>query len=325
MHHLPSPPFTSPLILTPHPHPSPPQKNQYRENNSPDKGAVGLYITNFNLTLMSLHLYGTNKYNTLENKFDVMRRKQLKTINDTFALSIGPQFAKSIKIIMGDFNFRCEALGVTVEDKDRGGKDFETISAMVKEGKKNQMKMRELYRKHDRLRLWMDWFKKNGSKPDASASEEFGSPSDYPHFFTSCEDVFASENISLVSPTFTYSVGDKEPRSYNEKRTPSWTDRVLYSQNEFVLNAVGKSSSVVCSDHEPVFALFTRRSNSIKDRDRRQSRLEFYQDDKQIWISPNASNLERSKREVSAKERMDREAKNRELVQARARERSTRG
>jgi hypothetical protein len=97
-----------------------------------------------------------------------------------------------------------------------------------------------------------------------------------PEFLKECSDAVgetllasaANQSLKgeeLLRPTFTFKVDAKHPRKYKDKRTPSWTDRILAKGYGRLLGpAKGGSASilhcrslphVVCSDHEPVMAI----------------------------------------------------------------------
>ena len=235
----------------------------YRSGKSVDKGAVGVFIKEFNLSVLSLHLMGTNKYDVPERVFDTERRKQLTTIDETFDIVLDGRFEKSRKIIVGDYNFRCEKFHGNNE-KSKGGKDWEAVRDSVEEGKENSQVLRTLFNNHDRLRRWMKWIKEESGeeKEEKRGEEEYGKKDKIPKFIKTCSDVFENEVFQLVTPTFTYSIAETEAeqekersvgRPYAKKRTPSWTDRILVSDSTFEILALGKCQDIVVSDHEPVW------------------------------------------------------------------------
>jgi len=222
----------------------------YREGKSVDKGAVGIYIEEYDLSILSLHLMGTNVYKVAENVFDEERKKQMLIIEDSFDKVLGGAvFEKSKKIIMGDFNFRCE-MYTREEDKTKGGNDWVSVVKEVERGKLDPNALRTLFDKYERLSRWM----KDTDDDPLKAK-----------FIKTCNDVIGMPKFQLISPTFTFKIGSDEEQSlqiekgegrrYAEKRTPSWTDRILASKGDFEILAAGKCEDVVISDHEPVFCL----------------------------------------------------------------------
>jgi len=62
------------------------------------------------------------------------------------------------------------------------------------------------------------------------------------------------------SPTYKYEVGTHQFDSSTKKRTPSWTDRILYKCNrqdtELVQVSYDSNTTLTNSDHKPVFSQF---------------------------------------------------------------------
>lgn len=132
-----------------------------------------------------------------------------------------------------------------------------------------------MFEDHDRLhKLLIDRHKRSNqlSLPsDALPETELT----LPNFMKGCTDAVgetllesAASGMSgedLLRPTFTFKVDAKHPRKYKDKRTPSWTDRVLARGYGRLLGpSKGGGASVlhcrslphvVCSDHEPVIAV----------------------------------------------------------------------
>ena len=60
-------------------------------------------------------------------------------------------------------------------------------------------------------------------------------------------------NLSFP-PTYKYV---KNSNNYNlQKREPSWTDRILYKENDFIKNIIYDRINIHYSDHKPIFSLF---------------------------------------------------------------------
>jgi len=77
-----------------------------------------------------------------------------------------------------------------------------------------------------------------------------------PALFRGTTDGITKRKGDFCYPTFTFKIGDNDlPREFEKKRTPSWTDRILYTSKLELLD-VGVERSIVISDHEPVYATF---------------------------------------------------------------------
>mmetsp|Transcript_18757 Transcript_18757/g.39035 ORF Transcript_18757/g.39035 Transcript_18757/m.39035 type:complete len:431 (+) Transcript_18757:113-1405(+) len=245
--------------------------HHYPENEAPDKGAVGFILQGPRLIVTSLHLMGTNKYSVPETKFDSERRRQLEKISQVIEARFEKYCNDSSndiplsyyrKVIMGDFNYRCE-LFPEVEDKVKGGKDFKAVNELAMSGKSDTLE--DLFFRGDRLQRWLRlrnvWPTPSslpGPLPEEPHPESFGSPNDpIPSIVENTMDAI-SLTRSLAKkpfppPTFTFKIGATPPRAFNDKRTPSWTDRILVSNIDVV--DVGTERTVVVSDHEPVYSL----------------------------------------------------------------------
>ena len=60
------------------------------------------------------------------------------------------------------------------------------------------------------------------------------------------------EKISFP-PTYKY---NKDNNTYNEKRTPSWTDRILYKKDNSIKCIFYDTIDLYISDHKPLVGLF---------------------------------------------------------------------
>ncbi len=270
-----------------------PHGDAYPNNFSPDKGGVCIAIPALEILICSMHLCGTNKYNMPERVFDEIRFKQLDVIvkkcdevliekcehifttsctDGRKPLSETSLFQKYQHILCGDLNFRVEIFS-NPADKHRGGRDFHAVHDVLQEG--NHESVKNLFNSHDRLvHLLLNLRQK---KKDLDAF--VGLTENVKRMIENMKDVFLEAPqgtvngddgmlTEIVFPTFTFDtnkVHDRDsstlpfhPRIYSDKRTPSWTDRILvgnplFEKGYFVEN-FGATFSISSSDHVPVFA-----------------------------------------------------------------------
>lgn len=72
------------------------------------------------------------------------------------------------------------------------------------------------------------------------------------------------EGPILFPPTFKYNIGTNDLDSSEKFRTPSWTDRILWGENNRIeLKAYWNALDVAISDHKPVAAIFVLDSLKI--------------------------------------------------------------
>jgi hypothetical protein len=166
-------------------------------------------------------------------------------------------------VLGGDLNFRVESAFNSPEDKAQGGKDFCTVEAVAARG--NATELKALFESHELLHGWL----------------EGRGPTPCPLLLAGCVDAVGEsvrsgaeslaaghedQQPALLRPTFTFGPGKPHPRSYKDKRTPSWPDRILARNLEVALVGVAGAPAtlaecrslpaVVCSDHEAVVARF---------------------------------------------------------------------
>mmetsp|Transcript_20505 Transcript_20505/g.26083 ORF Transcript_20505/g.26083 Transcript_20505/m.26083 type:complete len:282 (-) Transcript_20505:35-880(-) len=235
-----------------------------------------------------MHLAGTNKYNVPETIFDDIRMKQLQTINDacfnnTEMTMIGAvvddasSFRKLRPIVLGDLNFRVEVFSSEGE-KERGGKDFCAVNEILMEGETD--KVRQLFLEYDRLCLHLghttrqqqqrgkNKFIMNDVNENENHKTKNGSTinlddKSFPSLrridlLSDVVDLIWRESFqnkqktssNVILPTFTFKVGDVPPRSYANKRTPSWTDRILVSQRLLLLLLSESDDNWICCDKD---------------------------------------------------------------------------
>ncbi|CAM9222615.1 unnamed protein product [Ectocarpus sp. 4 AP-2014] len=271
----------------------------YAKDTSPDKGAVACYLEDpssespLQLALVNCHLYGTNKYGVKEAVFDKYRMAQLRAIDLALQGTI-PTAATAPLVLFGDLNFRAEMLSGT-EDKAKGGNDFQAVREMAEEC--DPRVLLDLYNRADRLRPLLDGEKggcrdspfakgHGGETGSATGDDERASLEDaaMPWLLTGLRDGLGQSLAEghAVRPTFTYKPKDASstPRRYNDKRTPSWTDRILWrgfedderldahpqqegSPRGQPVSGAGRAinstfaavQEVIASDHEPVFCV----------------------------------------------------------------------
>jgi hypothetical protein len=260
----------------------------YAAGLSPDKGVVLAYFPTAGLLCCAAHFHGTNKHGVPERVFDAVRRQQLMRAGEAAAWLVGAHSkdCKGVRgddaaaaavvagrgaqlgcglVLAGDLNFRLESEFVSPGDKQQGGKDFQTVLALAT-GDVSVLK--GLFLRHDRLHKLL-------VTADAcdSAGEDVGNgvaASSLPPLVTGVFDALGASVVAAdasdkppLRPTLTYKPGAPPPRPYETKRAPSWADRVLTRDLACFLGApatlvVCKSlPQVVCSDHEPVVAIFS--------------------------------------------------------------------
>ncbi|CAM9379249.1 unnamed protein product, partial [Discosporangium mesarthrocarpum] len=254
---------------------------------------VGAYLHDkegmLDVLLLNCHLHGTNQYSVSESFFDEIRMQQLDVATvavDRFFSTAPSSSSRALDpsrmCIFGDLNFRTEALN-SPEDKLRGGADFQ---AVVKEAEScDASRLLNLYEKSDRLYPLLSdrspagpessgcchqGFSASASaRPPKKKSQELRKEARGMHMgglLSGCSDGLeeALRMGRVVPPTFTFqavSMMKATPtppnrRTYKDKRTPSWTDRVLWrgfdplGQPDF-----SSVPEVVTSDHEPVYCL----------------------------------------------------------------------
>jgi len=80
-----------------------------------------------------------------------------------------------------------------------------------------------------------------------------------------------SEGEIKFSPTFKYEVGGNHFDQSKKKRTPSWTDRILYKcgrqDTEIVQVSYDSNTTLTISDHKPVFSQFFVPIDSVENID----------------------------------------------------------
>lgn len=263
-----------------------PSGDTYPNHRSPDKGGVCICIPSLEILICSVHLCGTNEYNTPEKIFDEIRFNELDIIAEecqrvlfkknhsparTISVDDGSEFAESLTskyqpIICGDLNFRVEMFS-NPADKSRGGRDFKAVHDILEEG--NLESVRQLFCSHDhllQLLLYLDGAEKDGmDKRDEVGmvnNKSFeGLTEKVKDLLRNVRDVFMENhgiqgNVKITFPTFTF---DVKSRIYSDKRTPSWTDRILVSkklfQEGYIIEDCGANFSITSSDHVPVFAV----------------------------------------------------------------------
>ena len=252
---------------------------QYPQNRSPDKGGVCIAIPALSLLICSVHLCGTNSYNTPEAHFDAFRIYELNIIAEECQKVLAcantdnhysPANGSCIKtyhpVICGDLNFRVEMFS-NCEDKSRGGKDFKAVHDILGQG--SFKSVRELFLSHDRLVQLMRYLYQD-EENSRSGESPFTNLSESAKDLLNVRDVFMEwykehEGCEILYPTFTFQMDGNylQKWTYSDKRTPSWTDRILVCgsllRNSFgttgqKLVCIGASFNVRTSDHVPVFA-----------------------------------------------------------------------
>ncbi|CAM9349099.1 unnamed protein product [Laminaria digitata] len=254
----------------------------YAKDTSPDKGAVACYLedplSKLEVLLVNCHLYGTNKYGVGEAVFDEYRMTQLRVIEHALKATL-PSTAPNHMVIFGDLNFRVEMLSEAA-DKAKGGKDFQAVVKLAEAGNVEDLLL--LYNTADRLRPLLCSMEERsgghgpremGDDEDTLRESDQDSPEVTPLLAGLRDGLGAAlAGGAAVRPTFTFKPGDANtPRKYNEKRTPSWTDRILWrglmdhdqrdDQRDEGLTLTRQGSNfravpeILESDHEPVFCL----------------------------------------------------------------------
>jgi hypothetical protein len=205
----------------------------YGLEQAPDKGAVGLYLAAANVLFVNCHLCGTNQYNVPEAEFDAVRLRQLQAIQGGLS---GRLRNHPSLVLLGDFNYRVEMF-CSPEDKGKGGKDFQAVDALIAGGESAHLL--QLYKGHDRLRPLLNM---------RSCESEL---------LQGCVDGLSVALLEgqHLPPTFSFRQGDVHPRQYQTKRTPSWTDRVLWRDLSVHAALFDSVRDVRVSDHEPVYAV----------------------------------------------------------------------
>ena len=253
----------------------------YHGNRSPDKGGVSVSFPDLKLMVTSLHLDATNKSDMDEFELDHHRRLSMRLVTngmkEMFSNGSERRFMRYRKITMGDLNFRVQMHSdVKAGDMSKGGKDFVAVRDIAASSSKEGW--HELFHRHDRLNTWL----KNVLNKDTPGVE----PAIYPLGKEECEDqkwgALEDEVLILtrmkdclaelapnkfVRPTFKYrplEAGAKPPRVFDDKRTPSWTDRILYSNEAMECTQFGVERNVCASDHDPVFAGFSMKSAFVE-------------------------------------------------------------
>ncbi len=275
---------------------------------SPDKGGVCIAIPSIHLLICSVHLFGTNKYHTMEASFDKIRIDQLQTIgkNCQDALSSihdeinrenknpSPPLVASnsslspleeyTKIIIGDLNFRVEICTHEI-DKGRGGRDYQEVHKILQSASKE--KLQKLFWGHDRLVKLL--LKRTNTSSSTSYCHDKATQlhkdqeheSDDIPLLCGVQDVLMHQYDNTTTskmdiyPTFTFEIDTKKEqeekrkehilnklkdivkRNYSDKRTPSWTDRILIEDSVFQglnlkINSLDANYKISTSDHVPV-------------------------------------------------------------------------
>lgn len=238
---------------------------------------------------------GTNKPNS-ESYFDIQRIHQLQKIShkiQTSMLQSGYSNSSFGLIMAGDLNFRCEILSQS-KDKEKGGNDFKEVHQKVISG--NYSDLVTLFLNHDRLLRYLNDLpqvkKQEIQKGNVRQSDRNILTNSVDLFEVACMGKIYIQNYKLPNPTFSFQIDQQHPRIYAQKRTPSWTDRILISNTllkkendaEFrelcvdskdknFLSGIGKvlylgsNEEVNISDHAPVhcFLLFQRHKKSMDE------------------------------------------------------------
>ncbi|GMH70831.1 hypothetical protein TL16_g05506 [Triparma laevis f. inornata] len=233
------------------------EPHKYSAPAAPDKGAVGVAIERLGLLVVSLHLSGTNKYGIPEMVFDRDRKQQLHRISKSFKEQVGGKAAYTSlhKLVMGDYNFRCE-MSPSPADKEKGGVDWKKVDEEVMSG--DEERVRKAFYGFDRLQRWMvkvgEWPKHNDSWSGGEVDgDDIGEGAlGVCSLLENSVDAITSTTIPV--PSFTFKIGEPPPRAFAQKRTPSWTDRIVVGK-DFEVEGFGIERSVVVSDHEPVWAM----------------------------------------------------------------------
>eukprot|EP00752_Nemacystus_decipiens_P018264 g16387.t1 len=266
----------------------------YAKDTSPDKGAVACYLEDsssqspLELLLVNCHLYGTNKYGVKEAVFDKYRLAQLRAIDSALHATL-PTAAAAPLVLLGDLNFRVEMLSEQ-EDKAKGGNDFQEVRKLAETC--DAEILLSLYGRADRLRRLLEGGQREVRDSPLMAADKLDQPAigrettpeveegRIPSLLEGLNDGLKASLLKgqAIRPTFTYKPGDTSstPRRFNDKRTPSWTDRILWrgfaddkryhphqdqegSPAETLQKHTNSNSTfasvqeVISSDHEPVY------------------------------------------------------------------------
>jgi hypothetical protein len=185
-----------------------------------------------------------NGYCCGQVQFDTIRVQQLQRIQRALQLaSDGQHTSNSPLILLGDLNFRVEIFKER-EEKIRGGRDFKEVVTELK-----RSNTYELFMHHDRLHMLL------------THSHTLPCPSLLEGLTDGMLEAF--QRGRRHNPTFTYPAYKPSPREYGDKRTPSWTDRVLW-RGFHSYRTLTVNKDVVCSDHEPI-AVGLRASTVLDD------------------------------------------------------------
>eukprot|EP01006_Ploeotia_vitrea_P065762 TRINITY_DN93775_c0_g1_i1.p1 TRINITY_DN93775_c0_g1~~TRINITY_DN93775_c0_g1_i1.p1 ORF type:complete len:609 (-),score=61.39 TRINITY_DN93775_c0_g1_i1:85-1911(-) len=200
---------------------------KYKRKGSPDKGAVIVVLPEHNFAFVNCHLTGTNKHGVGESAFDQQRLAMLATISRSIPRGI------SRKVVFGDLNFRVE-MHSDPHSHTAGGRDFQDTNSLIQTGQQLH-----LFQNYDRLRRYMATQNQPTLAGYQDATEHIARTTGYLH-----------------RPTFTFPQGQPPPRPYATKRTPSWTDRILWKGFQAFHLEHNSVEDVVCSDHVPVYAVW---------------------------------------------------------------------
>jgi len=264
---------------------------KYQANRSPDKGAVCVFFPLFNLLVCSLHLCGTNAYNIPEAHFDAIRIKELNIIAEKCQKVIGMDRTCAV-ILCGDLNFRIEVMN-GAKDKSRGGKDYQIVHGVLREGSVEAIQ--NMFWKYDRLIHFLKILERHQEYRELDEYHVMNLLGvKQRHLLLNLRDAFdqymghlqgtiVGDDITIIYPTFPLVVDSQNDRTampsnadgscstflesldgpkYSDKRTPSWTDRILLSetflQSGYRVQVFGADHKINSnSDHAPVYAIFT--------------------------------------------------------------------
>ncbi len=204
-------------------------------------------------------------------------------------------------VTCGDLNFRVE-MCVDPKDKSRGGRDFLSACSLLRrredDNSNNMWGTNELFLKYDRLVRLFKSLSAWSADGTETQEEESSIGKDHVHHelssslsttlsyilrnsidtfmmyltCTSKRDVTQGMGRRMLPPTFSFPTNYQpetlniHQREYSDKRTPSWTDRILFSKGllqshtdihrgKYRLGSCGAEYSVETSDHVPVFAV----------------------------------------------------------------------
>jgi hypothetical protein len=272
----------------------------YVRNRSPDKGGVCVFFPIFDLLVCSLHLCGTNTYNVPEAFFDAIRIKELNIVLEKCQETIGMNRITCNVVLCGDLNFRVEVLK-DAKDKSRGGQDYQIVHDVMRRGDaegiqkvfwKHDRLLRflKLLEKHHHHQQELE------EQEDGQLLNLLGVNQRY--LLLNLRDAFeeymmghhmqggnvvGNEDKTIIYPTFPLQVVDMQCHTampstnfdgscsamleswdgptYSDKRTPSWTDRILLSEtflrNGYRVKVCGADHKLDSrSDHAPVYAIF---------------------------------------------------------------------